>query len=485
MSYFVRDNEKKTLAIMFFLSLVFIYPLMHYGLYFRDDLHRSINGYYGWGVLGRPLADLVIKLASSSGDKLLDIFPYSLIVSAFFIALACLYLRRFLFQNGVTAATFCASLIIFNPYFLQNFAYRFDSLGMSLALLLSLCSYTYTHANIYISTISKIAMGVASLSLYQPCANIYIGLIAVESASFLINRKSTLKIFVKTISLRCVVFIAYYVIYYVTVANIWGSSNKRAQLISFDNKGIDQVLGTFHRINSLIEQFITGPAIYYFLIPLFFALTAIIKALCNDKNSFIFRLLAIATIVFSLYISLPGPTVLLADAPVFPRTLVSFSCVFVVLAILISYLSVNIKFIALIPIVTVLSFSAQMSNALNAQREFEDYVISMVAHDLINIEGIKQIKTVGKVRLNKRAELLANEKPLIYHSVSRASEFLVTYQMVNKGLIGVSEGYGIESQNRNMVLSFKKEGVLPLIRNIEYSIYIKDGIAVVVFDNAI
>lgn len=485
MSYFVRDNEKKTLAIMFLFSLVFIYPLMHYGLYFRDDLHRSINGYYGWGVLGRPLADIVIMLASSSGNKLLDIFPYSLIISAFFIALACLYLQRFLLQKGAPSATFCASLIIFNPYFLQNFAYRFDSLGMSLALLLSLCSYTYSHANIYISTTSKIAMGVASLSLYQPCANIYIGLIAVESASFLINRRSTLKIFAKTISLRCVVFIAYYVIYYITVANIWGASNKRAQLISLDHKGIDQAFGTFHRIDSLIEQFITGPTIYYFLIPLFFALIAIIKSLYIDRDSLIFRLLAIATIIFSLYISLPGPTILLVDAPVFPRTLVSFSCVFVILAILISYLSVNIKLIALIPIVTVLSFSAQMSNALNAQREFEDYVISMVAHDLINIEGIKQIKTVGKVRLNKRAELLANDKPLIYHSVSRASEFLVTYQMVNKGLIGVSEGYGIESKNKNIVLSFKKEGILPLIKNIEYSIYVKDGIAVVVFDNAI
>lgn len=51
--------DKKALFIYSGLALLFIYPLIQAGIYYRDDLDRSITGYYGWRGLGRPFADII------------------------------------------------------------------------------------------------------------------------------------------------------------------------------------------------------------------------------------------------------------------------------------------------------------------------------------------------------------------------------------------------------------------------------------------
>lgn len=53
--------DKKALFIYSGLALLFIYPLIQAGIYYRDDLDRSITGYYGWRGLGRPFADILTR----------------------------------------------------------------------------------------------------------------------------------------------------------------------------------------------------------------------------------------------------------------------------------------------------------------------------------------------------------------------------------------------------------------------------------------
>lgn len=482
MNFLIRESEKKAFALLFATALLFIYPLMHYGIYFRDDLHRSVTGYYGWSGLGRPLADIVIKVASASGDRLLDIFPYNLILSCAMLSLACIHIARLLQHLNIKKPTFCASLFIFNPFFLQNLAYRFDSTGMSLALLLCALSYTYQNNNIYISLVIKILLGVATLSLYQPCANLFIGLLSIElSALFITNNTNNKKLFLTLIK-KAGVFLSFYSIYFLIVARIWGSENNRSEIVKLNTDGLNHIYNTFQRLNTLLESFFNGPVIFYFIPPVILLFIFIILTVYkNRNNSLATKMLLLLLSLSSAYISLLGPTFILVDAPVFPRTLVSFSILFVLFSMYIISLCDKLKCIALIPVVTVIAFSSQFANALNTQREHENFVLNMVAYDLMNINGIQKIKTVGKIRFSKRAELLTNDKPLISQSISRATEFLATYQIVNKGLKGVSDGYGIEKSNKEELDSFKSNGVKPYVDNNEYSIYENNGVAIVVF----
>ncbi|MEJ1268524.1 glucosyltransferase domain-containing protein [Pantoea ananatis] len=81
------------------------------------------------GVLGRPMADILMKILSASGHYNLDLFPYTMIASCLFIGAASLMLSKHLVKMDVPNEKLVAALPIFNPFFLQNIAYRYDSLA--------------------------------------------------------------------------------------------------------------------------------------------------------------------------------------------------------------------------------------------------------------------------------------------------------------------------------------------------------------------
>lgn len=481
MSLVISKDDKKYFSIALIISLLFIYPLINYGIYFRDDLDRSVTGYYGWSVLGRPLADLVSQLASASAGKLLDIFPYSLIASGIFIAASSLLIKKFLDTYEVKNSGFSAALLVFNPFMLQNLAYKFDSLSMSLSLLFCIASYTYLSNNRKLTVAVRIALGVAALSLYQPCVNIYLGIMAIESAVLFTKHNVNIKSFIKIMLSRASIFLVFYITYFLTIARVWGGANKRSQTVSFDMEGLNVALLTFRKLNGLVGEFIYGNVFYYFIIPTILTLLVAITICIKSSAGLLTKVVSFISTLLLMYISLIGPMFLLREAPVYSRILVSFSCFFIIMGVILSSKIPRLRFFLFLPVVTVMAFSAQFANAIKDQRDHEDYVLNMVSYDLLNTPDIKQIKTFGSINFSKRAELLAKEKPLINQSISRASEFLATFQLQNKGLIGVSEGYGIEKKNGLMLDKFIHEGVTPIKSNSEYSIYVKNGIAIVVF----
>lgn len=484
MSYLLKKNEKKNLAIFFGLSFIFIYPLLHFGVYFRDDLDRSVTGFYGWSYLGRPLADFVAAFLSSSDNKLLDIFPYNLIICCALLALACLHLKRMLVSYNARCPAFIASLIIFNPFMLQNLAYKYDSVGMTLALLLSVLSYTFSHSNQKISILIKISFGVAALSLYQPCVNFYLGMMSIESALIFSKSKYKFENYLLIMLKKGLVFVTFYAVYFLTIARFYGANNKRSQTISLDSDGYTSILTSFSRLNNLIEQFMHGQVVTYFYLPATLLIIAAIVILAKNKAILFSKSMILICTALIFYISLLGPTILLKNAPVFSRTLVSFPCLLVISTIIYTTYFDKLKFATLLPVITIVSFSSQFANAIHEQREQENMVLNMVTYDLLNLPNIKEIKTFGSINYSERSELIASERPLVNQSLSRASEFLATFQLQNKGLIGVSVGYGIEKKNGLMLEEFIRENIKPIIKNSEYSIYVKNDIAIVVFGNS-
>ncbi|HAU4326083.1 TPA: hypothetical protein F6V26_17355, partial [Citrobacter freundii] len=172
--------DKKLLLIYSGLALLFIYPLIQAGIYYRDDLDRSISGYYGWRGLGRPFADILARFFSASGHYNLDLFPYTMLASCVFLGASSLALSKHLIRSDVANAKMVAALLIFNPFILQNIAYRYDSLGMSIAFFLAVIAYTYSNKNLALEIATKLISGILALTLYQPCANIFIGLLAID-----------------------------------------------------------------------------------------------------------------------------------------------------------------------------------------------------------------------------------------------------------------------------------------------------------------
>jgi len=110
-------DDKKMLAIYSALAFIFIYPLIQAGVFYRDDLDRAITGQYGWRGLGRPMADIIMKILSASGHSNLDLFPFTMIASSVFIGGASLMLAKHLLRYDVPHVNLVAALLIFNPFF--------------------------------------------------------------------------------------------------------------------------------------------------------------------------------------------------------------------------------------------------------------------------------------------------------------------------------------------------------------------------------
>ncbi|ELN4154613.1 glucosyltransferase domain-containing protein [Citrobacter braakii] len=468
--------DKKALFIYSGLALLFIYPLIQAGIYYRDDLDRSITGYYGWRGLGRPFADILTRFFSASGHYNLDLFPYTMLASCIFLGASALALSKHLIKSDIPNANMVAALLIFNPFILQNIAYRYDSLGMSIAFFLAVVAYTYKNKNLTIEVATKLIAGVLSLTLYQPCANIFIGLLAIDV--IIIATKKDVKVKESIIFLfkKTILFVSFFLIYMLFFSP---KNNSRAELIHLDQGGLEHLAKTLIALKEMVLSYLYHPVYIYFAIPILISCVFMLIAYRNNIKQIASFILYGAVSFLIFIISLMGPTLLLQDAPVLPRTLVSFSVILVIIAIPIMRFAPRFKYAALIPVIASLAFSAQLSNAMKSQQEYEDFVFSMIAQDIATHKDIVSIGTVGKLNKNERARLLIDNKPLIGHFVFPATEFLASYQLVNKGFTQTLHGYGDEQENKNKLSDIIKKGIKPVSSNEYYTLFISDNNAIV------
>ncbi|WP_410706615.1 glucosyltransferase domain-containing protein [Citrobacter braakii] len=468
--------DKKALFIYSGLALLFIYPLIQAGIYYRDDLDRSITGYYGWRGLGRPFADILTRFFSASGHYNLDLFPYTMLASCIFLGASALALSKHLIKSDIPNANMVAALLIFNPFILQNIAYRYDSLGMSIAFFLAVVAYTYKNKNLTIEVATKLIAGVLSLTLYQPCANIFIGLLAIDV--IIIATKKDVKVKESIIFLfkKTILFVSFFLIYMLFFSP---KNNSRAELIHLDQEGLEHLAKTLIALKEMVLSYLYHPVYIYFAIPILISCVFMLIAYRNNIKQIASFILYGAVSFLIFIISLMGPTLLLQDAPVLPRTLVSFSVILVIIAIPIMRFAPRFKYAALIPVIASLAFSAQLSNAMKSQQEYEDFVFSMIAQDIATHKDIVSIGTVGQLNKNERARLLIDNKPLIGHFVFPATEFLASYQLVNKGFTQTLHGYGDEQENKNKLSDIIKKGIKPVSSNEYYTLFISDNNAIV------
>ncbi|WP_168415910.1 glucosyltransferase domain-containing protein [Erwinia amylovora] len=469
--------DKKTLLTYSGFALLFIYPIIQSGVFYRDDLDRSITGQYGWRGLGRPVADILMKILSASGHYNLDLFPYTMIASCLFIAGASLLLSRHLIKLDIPNEKIVAALLIFNPFILQNMAYRYDCLGMSVAFFLATMAYTYDNSSVFKSISVKIITGVLSLTLYQPCANIFIGFLAIDFIIIAIRRHVSIKEAIALTFRKAILFISFYFIYALFFAP---KNNSRAELIPLNTKGLAHLSGTLNSLKELVLSYFYNPVYIYFTIPIVIICVFMMVSYYTHKEK-ILPFIIYGFISFLIFlVSLLGPAVLLQDAPVFPRSLVSFSVILVIIAIPVMHFAPCLKYVSLIPVITVFAFSAQLSSAMKSQQDYENFVFNMIAKDISSHNDLTSIGTVGWLNFNERTKILIENKPLIGYFVFPATEFLASFQLINKGLPQTLHGYGDEKGNKDRLANMINKGVTPVSYNEYYSLFISDNNAIVV-----
>lgn len=171
------EMDREFLKAYCILGLIGIIPIILFIPRYIDDYGRGIDGYFNWTKAGfRPLADAVYYILNL-GSPAIAIAPLGQILCVFVAAAASLFLARRFGIKRDWLAVLATLPILVNPYFTENLSYGFDCLSMTLALALAVIAASISSSELSTKRLA-IVVGIllSSLLLYQPSFGAYLPL---------------------------------------------------------------------------------------------------------------------------------------------------------------------------------------------------------------------------------------------------------------------------------------------------------------------
>jgi hypothetical protein len=169
----------KAFWVSFILHLLVLLPILVADRFIFDDLGRATEGWILWINDGRPLTDFVMRLVDL-GAPWVDLSPLPQIGELIcYAGLAVLVMRRFQIGSPTVAALAALPLGL-NPFTLENFARKYDSLPMALSILCMLLPILLTRRDPRIDIIFGAACLIGGLCFYQSSLNLFLVFTVVE-----------------------------------------------------------------------------------------------------------------------------------------------------------------------------------------------------------------------------------------------------------------------------------------------------------------
>lgn len=389
----------------FFLSIVWI-PVFFAQRYYMDDLGRSVRGYYEWNPNGRPLTEAIFWVFYQGGG-VFDVSPLFQILSIPVMALSCVILLKSIGFKVGRFELLASSLIFITPLYLENMAYRYDSLSMALSCMMVICSFWLSlDIKNYKQYILGIAIGVAFLSTYQAFISVYLVLIisaAIRSEGVIDSVKKSLP--------PAICLLISYAIYSKIIAPnfVTGDYNKIHSEISIDIKTFiynSKLLTTFllkylHSIQgAILIGFISLSSAFY----LYLSASLGIKV-------FVWRLILITLLIVCPFIAF----IPLASPVYNPRVFVGLGSVLSVVILLCSQVK-SFRFSAAPLIYIYLLFMSSLSftyaNASNQMQMLESASINTINNEISMHPG-KTVAVFGEILKQGALANMSKSNPMI------------------------------------------------------------------------
>lgn len=461
----MNNKHQGALLAIFIPIFLFFFPVIISGVHYRDDLERSFSGGYGWTELGRPFADWMMKFISLSDDLLVDTTPFPAMLSIIILVASVYIYWKKVDKSECIWIAVALSAIVINPFFIQNILFKFDVLPMSMAMAFAIIASAVDVTNKK-SIIISIILLILSLSLYQSCTNIFIGLISI-SALFKINNSNET---IKDITKKLIIFFIGYLIYFSLTKIFISDLSSRSEIVTIDYNGFLSIIKNMNDFIFFALSFINKTIFIILLIPtmcFLFLLFKIEKR--NIKISILNKILIVLLLISSIF----GPLLILKTPALMPRTLSGFGAIMAAISIS-SILLINntiSKLLVIISLIVPISLSYSSNRAIEEQRKFENSIFYSIKDDLKLFDENKRVYFSGKVPLSQRSKIASNNNRLVSYMISPASEWLATIQLKAIGQKNVSHGYGEESKNKNIISNYISNSGKPIIIRDMYCIY--------------
>jgi hypothetical protein len=413
-------------------SLIFLIwglPVVLANIYHQDDIYRALTGNYDWYGLGRPIAQEALRILSTSGLVLLDVAPLTQIAALFFLALSSFFVYRYFKKEYQVKLTLVSCVLFLNPYLLYNLFYRFDSTGMALGILLAVVAFVIPRTAKVRLIVSSLSL-VACLASYQPVANLFIALVAIELliVSSKINFRTALSILLN----RVVAFVLGYLFYFLTVGLIVGSRTNRASIIGLNIDGFSAAINNIIKFTTYSFNLYTLPSFFVGIVFIIF-----IGLFSSRKH---FKLMSINTFALILAlligaVSTFGPLLILNNSLVHFRTVPT---AFVFFSIFIVFFTLNkpkLDYLAILPIFLSISFSYQVGNTYKTQNQFDQVLVNNIAFELSKIgHGYNDIIVTGSNSVDFYAKNAITENSLIKAFVKPVKSWQLDGMLIRAGV---------------------------------------------------
>lgn len=387
-------------------TALFVLPIMLSGVLYQDDILRAANGEAYWGVLGRPLSDVVVMSLGFGSGFVVDSFPLSLILAGTLLGASSVMLYcRFAISRGI-ASGLVFSLFSLSPFFLQNLSYHFDSFPMMLGVFLAVLPYSKMAASWKLAF--RLLFGamclVLALSLYQATINVFLSLYAIEIAYVLYSRTGGIDALKMSVE-RAVSAIIGMLVYIKGVAPFFLSKNVHSDLVVNAEQPLKSLSYNVERFwniaSSLLNDSLYMAWILAFAVAVAGLLVLSYRLLRSDFSS-LSKIIGLVVLVLGIAVaafSIVGPFIFVDKTVVAPRVMMGLPGFMLLIGYLASMLSSKrITTVAcIIPVMFSLSYSSAYGNASKHQRSLEDKVFYDIASSLpSNLDG-KNVYISGQI----------------------------------------------------------------------------------------
>ncbi|MBV8815441.1 MAG: glucosyltransferase domain-containing protein [Verrucomicrobia bacterium] len=398
-------NDQLTIGLVYVLHLAVLYPLLAADRYHVDDWGRAVLGYFNWANDARPWADSLMR-ALDQGAPFVDCSPLPQLLALFCIALTATFIgNRFGSGPPLTTAT-TALLLGANPFYLANLSFKFDSLPMSLALLLAAGAVLVLeplHKRPVVGSVMGVLFLYGSLCLYQPCANAFLVLVTFELLYGQRDQVSPYQLSSRLL-LRLGQMIVAVLSYKLLVAShIKGEyALEHAPLIGGSN-AIAEMWSNTTRFWSMIPTAASGNLRFALLLvpslAFFYSIGIGIKYVVGYwRLSFASRALSIGlvfTLLAGFVFATPGVLIFIKIPTGGARTYVGVGVLlFLSACLLISAArkkgvsNTIICCLAAFVVLPVAIFGVSYANATKTQKSYESHIANLVSDDLLRLQGV-------------------------------------------------------------------------------------------------
>lgn len=437
-------------------TALFILPIMLSGILYQDDILRSANGEPYWGVLGRPLSDVVVMALGFGSGYVIDAFPFSLILAGALLGSSSLILySRFALQRGLSSGI-VFSLFSLSPFFLQNLSYRFDCFPMMLGVFLAALPYSVIVSSLrpWMRVAASNVCLVMALSLYQATINVFLSLCAIEIIYLLYTGKSGTDALKASIE-RALSAALSMLIYMKGVTPFYLSKNVHSDLVTKAENPADSLMHNIDRFWNIANSLMNQSFFMAWMLALLVAIAGLIilamKVIKSEESS-LSKLVAFPVVAIGIIVtifSVTGPFVFVDKTVVAPRVMMGLPGLMLLIAYLASAIG-NRKasaFACIIPVVFSLSYASAYGNASKSQRSLEEKVFYEISSSIPrNLNG-KKVYISGQVATSPATEMEFKRFPSLKWMVMPLYSWS---GMVMLKQYGIEAEMGLPSKDMNM-----------------------------------